>query len=303
MDISQNIMSRVLNIFITLICAAHICVAQIKGSPEYEERIARELILQSGVKQFLSYSPDVRYFLKSGYSNLEYCPGGVITYVHEALHIYDNIKSAGMGNKLYYWHDSSTLLSVSLIKGYFPTDSIYSTLPFFVKDKPITKTYIDCNNNCFSKIYGIYGLLEEFNAISQHTAFMMQSYNFFDTCTYTNKPKFWEGYLKCKYDSWLNFYYFNIFFSAYLNYTESNRKDFYNQLINDTSFKSTFTKIYSKYRNALACLNCIENTVRSKMNEDSPQQYIYPFMDEYNTVKALSESEGTQKYLSLLLNK
>jgi hypothetical protein len=296
-------MNRLLNIFITLICATQLCVAQITDNSEYEEKIAKELILQSGFRQLLSYSPNVKYFLKAGYGNLEYGPNGVITYIHEALHVYDNIKSAGMGNSLYYWHDSTTMLKTRLLQGYITTDSIFTTLPNFVKDKSITKTYITCTNNCFSRTYGIYGLLEEFNAIAQHTVFMMQSYNFFDTCAYTNKPKFWEGYLKCKYDSWMNFYYFNIFFSTYLKYIEGNQKDIYNQLISDTSFKSTFTKIYNKYSNALTCLNCIENKVLSKISKKKPQKYIYPFMEEYNTVKALSESEVTQKYVFLLLNK
>jgi hypothetical protein len=62
-------------------------------------------------------------------------------------------------------------------------------------------------------------------------------YSFFDTCIYTNNQKLWQGYLKCKYDSWINFYYFNPFFSTYLKYAEGNFKDFYHEIISHTSFR------------------------------------------------------------------
>lgn len=296
-------MKQIVNIIFYITCVVQPCTGQVTANTELEVALAKKFVLSSQFKVFYNYYPDVKYFLTTGYRNLENGPSGLLSYIHEGSHVYNNIKSAGMGNNLYYWYDSTTLLKTKLLQGYITTDSIFNILPNSIKDKSITKTYIACTNNCFSRTYGIYGLLEEFNAYSLESRSLSDMYNYFDTCSYTNKPKFWEGYLKCKYDSWMNFYYFNIFFSTYLKYIEVNQKDFYNQLISDTSFKGTFTKIYSKYSNALKCLNCMENKVLNKISKKKPQKYIYPFMEEYNTVKALSESEATQKYLFLLLNK
>lgn len=296
-------MKKVFYIIFYLNCAALNCAAQFTINTVTEESLAKQIIATSRFKDFYTYNSNIKYFLTTAYGNLEYGPKGLITYIHETAHLYDNIKSTGLYNKKYYWCDSNLLLGIEVKKDFVTSESMLSLLPDYVQDKVLTKTYISCPNNCFSRTYGIYGLLEEFNAYSLEPRSLLDMYDYFDTCSYTNKPKFWEGYLKCKYDSWMNFYYFNIFFSTYLKYIEGNQKDFYNQLISDTGFKNTFTKIYSKYSNALACLNCMENKVLSKINKGKSQKYIYPFMEEYNTVKDLSESESTQKYLSLLLNK
>jgi len=296
-------MSKFLVTTINLICAVQFCAAQINANANQEESLAKKFILSTEYKQLLTYSPNVKYFLTSAYGNLEYGPNGLITYIHEALHLLDNIKSTGMGNVLYYWYDSTTLLKAKLLEGYVTTDSIFNKLPFFLKDKSITKTYIACTNNCFSRAYGVYGLLEEFNAMSSHTKSLCTMYDFFDTCNYTKTIKFWRGYLKCKYDSWMNFYYFNVFFSTYIKYIESNRKDFYSKLTNDADFKNSFTKIYNKYREALKCLNSNEKKVLDKIDLGKDKKNIYSFFKEYNIVKELSESEDTQKYISVLLNK
>ncbi len=291
---------KILYIIFYFNCAALNCAAQFTINTPKEESLANRIIVSSRFKEFLNYNNSIKYFLTAAYGNLENGPKGIVTYIHETAHLYDNIKSAGLSNKRYYWSDTNSLISVEINKNFPTTDSIVSLLPSYVQGKVLTKTYVSCTNNCFSRTYGIYGLLEEFNAYSLEPRSLLDMYNFFDTCTYTSNQKFWQGYLKCKYDSWMNFYYFNIFFSTYMKYIEVNRKDFYNEIVSDTSFRKAFTTIHNKYNNALKRMDCTENAVLKKINL---KKYEYPFIKEYNTVKALSGSEDTQKYLLLLLNK
>jgi len=238
------------------------------------------------------------YFLNSGPRDLREGPLGLITYIHEAIHIYDNIKSAGLGANIYYWKDSSSLFKVKLLKGYITSDIIYPLLPEDIRGNPIIKTYIKCTNNCAAQKLGIYGLIEEFNAISQHTKFLLVSYNYFDTCSQILGNNFWKGYLNCKNDSWLNFYYFSIFFSRYIEYIEFHQPEFYEKIIADREFIEVFSKIFNSFNKTLNELNCLEKKVIQKINKE---KYCYPQEEEFNDVKKLAENEHTLKYLNELL--
>jgi hypothetical protein len=288
-------------LIIDLFCsAAKLSVAQTSDNIKREEMLAREIIAASRFKEFLNYN-NLGMFINTYYGNIEQGPSGITTFIHESSHIYDNIKSAGMKGARYYWSDADQLLEVNVVANYVSSDSILSLLPAYVLDKPLTQTYILCTNNCSSRIYGIYGLLEEFNAYSLEPRSLVDMFDFFDTCVYTKQATFWRGYLKSMYDSWRNFYYFNVFLSLYLKYALTMRIDFYNRLISDPSFRNSFYQIYSKYKNALQQLDFIEKKIRRKADYGSNKKYIYPFLEDFSTIRSLAESDTTTKYLSVLL--
>jgi hypothetical protein len=292
-------MNKFLIFLFSFICASH-SEAQMKTSLDTEVDLAKSIIQTSEFAQLLSYSPSISFFLGNGFGSLKDGPNGINTYIHEAIHTYNNIKSAGSRNALYYYHDSSTLLKVNVLQGYITTDSIFTYLPDFVKNKSLTQTYITCNNNCFSKTRGIYGLLEEFNASAQHVSAMVKFFNYFDSSEYTSTLRFWNGYLKCKYDSWMNFYYFQIYFGTYLKYLKVNHFNYYNQLIVEESFRESFMSICNKYYNALNYLDFYESIILNKRFKGNLKKYNYPFAEEFYKVKAISESEGIEMYLAQL---
>jgi hypothetical protein len=251
-------------------------VAQSSSNSNDEMDLAERFISSSSFRELLNYD-EIKTFITSAYGNIRYGPEGITTFIHESSHVYDNIKSAGMGRALYYWSDSGHLLHVNINSNFFATDSILSLLPKSVVDKPLTQAYVLCNNNCMSRAYGIYGLLEEFNAYSLQPRSLVEMFEFFDTCVYTNTTSFWEGYLKCKYDSERNFYYFTVYFSAYLQFAVSKCKLFHDQLVNDAIFRDTFYQIYKKYTDALTNLDSLETKVRQKIDIGAAKKYAYPF--------------------------
>ncbi|MBN8853753.1 MAG: hypothetical protein BGO55_11485 [Sphingobacteriales bacterium 50-39] len=278
------------------------CIAQSSSSFDKEYVLAKEIIGASRFKVFLNYN-NLKIFIGTAYGNIQYGPKGLVTFIHESSHIYDNIKSAGMRDMRYYWSDSNQLLEVRVTPNYITSDSIASILPDYVTNKPLTQTYILCKGDCLSRSYGIFGLLEEFNAYSLEARSLVDMFGFFETCSYTNRPTFWEGYLKSTYDSWINFYYFNIFFSTYLKYASMQRRGFYNSLVNDGHFTNTFSQIYNKYNEALTALDSINRKVRVKVSSGNKKIYSYPFMEDYNSIRALAEDNETKLYLSMLLKK
>src|SRR3954468_1676804 len=108
------IMKRIINIILYLTCAVTSSTAQVTDDTELETGLAKKFVLASEFKAFYNYYPDIKYFLTTGYRNLENGPAGLLSYLHEGSHVYNSIKSAGMGANLYYWYDSATLLRVPL---------------------------------------------------------------------------------------------------------------------------------------------------------------------------------------------
>jgi hypothetical protein len=293
-------MKKYLYFLIYLVCETQVCVSQTFVNKGYEERLATQIVLNSPFKDFYNYTNNLNYFLTVGYGALKYGPQGLVTYVHESLHTYDNIKSAGLTKVLYYWLDSATLLKVPIDAGFVTSDSSLATLQASIIDRPFTKTYISCTNRCFSQSYGIYGLLEEFDAYSTAPTILLSSFDFVDTCAYKNDKTFWEGYLNSIYETRKNFFYFNTFFSAYLKYIAQNRKEFYQRLIADPSFKNAFIGVYQKYDNGLQALNALENRIDRRIYKKPSERYFYPFEEEYKITKSLSESADIQKFIRSL---
>lgn len=296
----QRLLSLVLSILLSLSLSAQHTYIRAGVNPGYEERLATQIISISAFKDFYGYSNNINYFLTTGYGALKYGPQGVVAYVHESLHTYDNIKSAGLTNILYYWLDSTRLLKVQIGPGFVTSDSIIATLPVSVKDRSMTKTYISCTNKCFSQSLGIYGLLEEFDAYSSAPSILLSAYALLDTCIYKNDKSFWEGYLNDIYETRKNFFYFNIFFSTYLRYIAKDRSEFFNLLMADPGFKNAFIGIYQKYENGLQALNALEQRIDERLYKKPSETYHYPFAEEFKITKALYENPATQQYIRLL---
>jgi hypothetical protein len=274
-------------------CVSSISVAQKKARLNSDEELAKKIISNSELSELLKYNPNIQYFLTTESGDLKSGPRGLATYLHETVHIYDNIKSAGMNGTRYYWFDSSTLLSLQICTGIVTSDSIINTLPPFIQQKAMTKTYVTCMNDCFSKTYGIYGLLEEFNAYSIEATALLKLYPSFDTCRDLNTRKFWDGYLKTKYDCELSFYYFELFLSAYINYIDTNQHDSFLVLSNDSKFRSVFKKLFSRYKCDLQKLDLIEKLILKKQSytKYGIKKYKYPLQTELASLNSFCGKE------------
>lgn len=290
-------MKIIASIIFYVVCILQSGKAQVSSSVETEVELVKKFVQVSKYHELHNYFPRIKYFLTTGYAKLENGPGAILSYLHEGYHVFNSIKSPGMGGSLYFWNDVNPLLKVNLLNNYVTSDNIFNLLPDIVKDKPLTKTYISCTNDCFSKAKGIYGLLEEFSAYGLEARSLVDMYNYFDTCDYTDKKEFWEGYLKSKYDCWMNFYYFNIFMSTYMKYINVNHGLFYNQLNSDIKFREVFNMIYRRFGKSLEELDCLEGVIKKRLLKYGGGVYLYPFYEEYDSIMEVSKSESVRMYL------
>jgi hypothetical protein len=289
-----------LGIFLTY--AVQVCFAQVSVKSVQEEHIAKLLISTSEVRDLYPYNVNIGFFLTTALGNLEYGPQGVLTYIHETMHVDDNTRNLSTDPKRYYRFDASEFMTVDIRDGFFTSDNIFPLLPAYVRDSSMAsmaQTYLLCQNSCLSRIYGIYGLLEEFDAYSLEPSCLLDFHSFFDTCGYTNTTKFWAGYYNSKGNSWNDFYYFNIFFAAYLKYADSHRKTFYDQLITDTAFKYAFSKIYHRFTESLIALDRIDRETAPAMRNQA--NYPFAFQEASDNLKKLNDSDDTRKYVERLL--
>jgi hypothetical protein len=187
------------------------------------------------------------YMDASGTSSLkEDFIGKMGTTVHECLHSYDNV----LGEKvnwdantypIAYFIDKGVVVSFAG-KRIFKTDKLHAS--FFPKEvKKLfrygTYVYDNSPSTASSNQWGIYGLLEEFNAYYHD----MQSQIEYFEC---HEASFDEYF---RFSNEMNAYYeFNIFMAYYLKYAQKYEKATYEYMQNNKELRTAYTLIETNWR-------------------------------------------------------
>lgn len=172
------------------------------------------------------------------------------TTVHECLHSYDN----QLGSDL-EWDDNTFPIAYFVDKDIvvrFPGRRLFKTEElhpsFFSKDvKNLFRygTYVhdkDDPSEATSNQWGIYGLLEEFNAYYHDVRAQIEYF----TCNSYDGPG--DGTFG---NSMHAYFEFNIFMANYIKYAQLNQKDDYDYMMANTELRTAYTLIESNWRNLL----------------------------------------------------
>jgi hypothetical protein len=205
---------------------------------------AYEIISQddaASIKKYMTHN-GVSYLKKDFIS-------GLGTTVHECLHGYDNALGEGMT-----WDDNTYPIAYFIDKDLviafegrrlFKTDKLHSS--FFPKDvKKMFRygTYVYSNGpaEASSNQWGIYGLLEEFNAYYHDMKAQIEYYN----CHFSGKQS------ELMFGNEINAYYeFNTFMAYYLLYAKKYKKDDYKYIMANTELRKAYSLMEINWQSLL----------------------------------------------------
>lgn len=191
-----------------------------------------------------------KYMINNGVSYLKNdFISGLGTTVHECLHGYDNDLSKGLqwDDNTYpiaYFIDKDIVISFQG-KRLFKTDKLHNSFfPKEIKNMFRYGTYIYSNGpaDASSNQWGIYGLLEEFNAYYHDIKAQIEYYN----CNYAgNKNELMFG-------NEINAYYeFNTFMAYYLLYAKKYKKDDYEYIMSNIEMRKAYSLIEVNWQSLL----------------------------------------------------
>lgn len=100
------------------------------------------------------------------------------------------------------------------------------------------------NLNPSTQAFGIYGLLDEFNAYYQGKRATYDMYGYFkESLPFGTLEKNYIEYLKTMYSNYLAYYEFKIFILTYLIYAKEHEKSVYEGIVNNKAFVDAFLRI------------------------------------------------------------
>lgn len=171
--------------------------------------------------------------------------------VHEECHDYQNImnKSQYDWNNRFWIINQTHILNGQPIVVKFVPDKLFKTelalnnIPENLKTLR-WKTYVSSGSQNASNVYGIYGLLQEYEAYYHGDKAV------YDTFEYVKKIPFTVENFSTYYEriGGTAFYEFTYYILSYLKYAQENRPDVYNIIINDENFRLVFKYVYTNYK-------------------------------------------------------
>ncbi|MDX1903121.1 MAG: hypothetical protein SFU27_03085 [Thermonemataceae bacterium] len=136
----------------------------------------------------------------------------------------------------------------------FPANEIASVVPSSLKQERY-KTFVLSNKpDVLPQKWGLYGLLDEWNAFYHQTRSAFEIKRFYERETYQN-AKHWEGFFANYYDSYHAHLEFKYFTLKYLQYAKYKHTQFFEKIMQNQEIKQVYQEIDGHYETLLNDFN------------------------------------------------
>ncbi|MES0491584.1 MAG: hypothetical protein ABUK01_16430 [Leptospirales bacterium] len=234
--------------------------------------------------------------------------------VHEGNHIITSGLSTGTFSGMLYHTDVSKAVLVQRTTT-FPAKEMRFMLPEFITGEsknvegPGSNYYeiyvYPSNLNPSTQVYGIYGLLDEFNSYYHGKRATLDMFTYYKReAPHENSQIRWANFLQTMYSNYLAYYEFKVYILTYLIYAKEKHLEIYNNIIENKPFVYAFLTIDKLHQNLKKEFHKIEKdllTDLQKQGEDisRPAEDRIKIGNEY----AFHDRHKTERYIKVLESK
>ena len=170
-------------------------------------------------------------------------------------------------NYICYYINQQTEYTMKQIRS-FPSIQIANIIPKKLHTENYYRFLKNSNPEVPTQKYGIYGLMQEWNAYQHATKVAFNVKRYYEREGYTDIT-LWEDFFANYYEYQTAYSEFKYFILKYLEYAENSQPDFYENLLKDAKFKKTYIEIDKNYEDTIAQFNLYKPAVFSLLNKAS----------------------------------